>query len=260
MNLNIIENFRNDLRHHLIPLHYQTVINYQENSVFSMEALLNWSKIKEYDVSLEALISEVETNETLCLELDRYVATTALHEFNSICTEYPYSGSISINICPRSLETLDFVDFLKDLIQSLNKMQFSRLIIEITERNEWLHPALILENIKRLRKMGVQVAVDDFITGYSNFGTLLNEDVRIVKLDKSLTARLLTDKMVRKFFSSFYALSQQLGKEVIVEGVEKIEQALILRSEGYALLQGYYFSRPMKKELMVRYLKGLESV
>lgn len=256
--MNIIESFAYDLRHQLISLHYQPVINYQNNKVYSMEALLKWPKLNKYNVSLEAVITEVEMNRTLCLELDRYVATTALSDLNSICEQYPYPGSISINICPQTLETTDFVEFLKELIQSLNNMRFSKLIIEITERNEWCHPAQILNNIKRLRQMGVQVAVDDFITGYSNFGTLLNDDVQIIKLDRSLTSRLLTDKMVRKFFSSFYSLTEQLGKQVIVEGVEQVEQALILRSEGYSMLQGYFFARPMEKELMIRYFKGLD--
>lgn len=138
-------------------------------------------------------------------------------------------------------------------------MHPSRLIIEVTERSRWNDDKQINCNIEKLTAAGIKIAVDDFITGYANFSVLLNDHVSIIKIDKSITKEVITDKKARIFFEQFWGLAKHLNKTVVVEGIEECEQALLLHSEGYNLFQGYYFASPTDIDGICRYLRSIKA-
>ena len=243
-----------------ISLNYQPVINFREHSVYCIEALLNWKVFADKAVDTEKFIARIEENKDLSLALDSYVLHTAAQDFCKLCEAYPYEGCLSVNISPTSLESKCFLNRIKKLLKPADNgaspvLDPSKLILEITERVAWSNPKAILAAITELTALGVRIAVDDFITGYANFGVLLNENVNLVKVDHSITSRLLEYKSVRIFAEQFKELTHHLNKTVIVEGVEECEQAIWLDNHGYSLMQGYFFAIPTNIEGIARYLK-----
>lgn len=246
-----------------ISLNYQPVIKFKEQSIYCLEALLHWPELKEAGIPTEQLIEQIELEPELCIEFDRYILSTAINDFRYIQNRCGYEGMLSVNISPISLESSSFVDFLHELLSSQGSTDGASahsisprlLVLEITERHRWKNSEQITENLHTLTRMGVRIAVDDFITGYANFGALLNEHVSIIKIDRTVTEKLLTDRSVRQFFHSFVDLTRHLHKTVLIEGIEEVEQALLLSSEGYNLFQGFYFSQAVSPDDICEYLK-----
>lgn len=250
------------LRGQRVRLNYQPVINFTEHSVYCVEALLNWQSLTENHISNEGFIAELEDNPGLALSLDSFVITTATKDWHTLKLEHGYKGLMSVNVSPSSLQQRAFVDHVKDLVtfgtdQNVPTIDADKLILEITERQRWQQPERVWLHINELAALGVKIAVDDFMTGYANFNAILNDVVSIVKLDKSVTDRIMTNNNAAIFVEQFAELTRNLNKTVIIEGVEEYEQADWLSSEiGYNLFQGYFFAVPTDLDGMVRYLKA----
>lgn len=255
---NLTEDF---LRNQSVRLNYQPVVNFAQHEVFCLEALLHWPSLSELHISNEGFMAELEKRPDLNRVLDSYVVTHAANDWHHLQVEHGFKGMMSVNVSPSSLQDKQFIDHVKSLImfgseQGAPPINADKLILEITERQRWQNPERILTHIKELNALGVQFAVDDFITGYANFNVILNDVVSIVKLDKSVTDRIFTDKNVHIFVEQFIELARHLNKTVIVEGIEEYEQADEFSELGYRLFQGYFFAVPTDLDGIVRYLKA----
>lgn len=244
-----------------VRLNYQPVINFSRHDVFSLEALLHWPTLSESHISNETFIAEIERRPNLSLSVDSYVITMAANDWHRLQAEHGFKGRMSVNVSPSSLQSAAFLEHVKGLImfgseQGAPPIDADKLVLEITERQPWEHPARIWRHINELAALGVKFAADDFISGYANFNVIMNDQVSIVKLDKSVGARALAEKNVRIFVEQFATLTQSLNKEVVVEGIEEYEQAAWFSELGYNLFQGYFFAAPTDIEGIIRYLKA----
>lgn len=97
---------------------------------------------------------------------------------------------------------------------------------------------------KRFKELGIRILMDDFGTGYSSLGYLTYIPVDVIKLDKSLVDAYLVDGK-DSFIKNIITLMHDLGKEMIIEGVEEKWQFERLREFGADTIQGYYFSKPI---------------
>lgn len=251
----------NLLRGRRICLNYQPVVNFSEHRVYCIEALLNWQSLVDNDISNETFIAELEENPEVALALDSFVLTTAVNDWHKLKLEQGFNGSISVNVSPSSLQQRSFVTHITELIicqkTSHGCIPADKLILEITERQRWNDPDQIWRNINKLHSLGVTIAVDDFITGYANFNAILNDAVSIIKLDKSVTDRMMTEHNAAVFVEQFAEMARCLKKTVIIEGIEEYEQADWLASKyGYNLFQGYFFAVPTDLDGITRYLKA----
>lgn len=244
-----------------VRLNYQPVINFSQHDVFSLEALLHWPTLSESDISNETFIAEIERRPDLTRSLDSYVITTAANDWHRLQVEQGFKGRMSVNVSPSSLQSATFLEHVKGLIMFGSEhgappIDADKLVLEITERQQWENPERIWRHINELAALGVKVAVDDFISGYANFNVIMNDVVSIVKLDKSVADRALTDANVRIFVEQFATLARSLNKQVVVEGIEEYEQAAWFAELGYNLFQGYFFAAPTDFDGITRYLKA----
>jgi len=99
----------------------------------------------------------------------------------------------------------------------------------------------------QLRALGIKILMDDFGTGYSSLSYLTYIPVDILKLDKSLVTTYLVEGK-DSFIRDVISLAHDLGKKMIIEGVEEEWQYERLREFGADVIQGYYFSRPLPPE------------
>lgn len=119
-----------------------------------------------------------------------------------------------------------------------------QIVLEITERAALEQVPDIAEKIRRLRRLGYRIAIDDLGAGYSglNYFAMLSPD--IVKLDMALIRNLHLDEVKQKIIGSLCSLCRELDIRVVGEGVECVEEATMAASLGCDLLQGFLFARP----------------
>ena len=122
------------------------------------------------------------------------------------------------------------------------------LHLELTENQIIKNTEITLKTMKQLKGLGIKIAIDDFGTGYSSLGYLKNFPIDTLKIDKSFVQDVTNDDDNAAITNTIITLAQNLNLNVIAEGVETKEQAEFLSARNCYLMQGYYFSRPMKAE------------
>lgn len=128
----------------------------------------------------------------------------------------------------------------------------SHLRLEITEDDLIANPESAAQVLARLSQAGIQILIDDFGTGYSSLGYLSSLPVRGLKIDQSFVAGLHSGEKSATIVRSIVSLGQNLGLDVIAEGVETEGQLDYLREVGCPYVQGFYFSRAVEQEAAIR--------
>jgi EAL domain-containing protein (putative c-di-GMP-specific phosphodiesterase class I) len=121
--------------------------------------------------------------------------------------------------------------------------------VEITEGVFMQDDEVVRETLNRLRQIGVGLSIDDFGTGYSSLSRLHSFPISSLKIDRSFVSRWDGNNQKREIIGTIMSLAENLGLEVIAEGVETVEQLAQLRSLGCERAQGYFFSAPQPAEL-----------
>ena len=128
------------------------------------------------------------------------------------------------------------------------------LVFEITESAVMAEPALALETLTKLNKMGIELSLDDFGTGYSSLAYLKKLPVSEIKIDKSFIKDMELDSNDTVIVRSTIALGHNLGMKVVAEGVENIQIWDLLTDLGCDASQGYYMSRPLTASALDEWL------
>ena len=151
---------------------------------------------------------------------------------------------ISLNVHPTTLtDRNDFVKFLVDECE-FSEIEPSRLIIEIGEQAPAADTSAFLRTLGRLRRLGVQIAVDDVGYGHSNYRTILDCAPDYLKIDRYFVHHADSDPARLAVVRSINDLAAYFGAAVVAEGVEREEDHGALRALGIHLFQGYLFSKP----------------
>lgn len=205
-------------------------------------------RVREEDrkiISTSELITVAEKSD-LIFRIDEYVMHKALAEFNPIVKEFP-DLTLSINISAKHISRKGFVSIMK---KALDETGFppSSLEIEITEYCLAGSVDLTIENMNKLRDLGIQFALDDFGTGYASLSYLTKLPVNLLKIDKSFIDYLENDKNAESscdFISAVISMGHILGCEVISEGVESPKQLSILKEKKCDYIQGFLWGTPL---------------
>jgi EAL domain-containing protein (putative c-di-GMP-specific phosphodiesterase class I) len=120
------------------------------------------------------------------------------------------------------------------------------LELEVTESA--MHADECLDNIKQLRQLGIKISIDDFGTGYSCLASLKQMPLDCLKIDKVFVDDVVTNPHTSLLLGAIIGLANALEYELIAEGVETKDQALIMHGLGCQIIQGYFFSRPVSSD------------
>jgi EAL domain-containing protein (putative c-di-GMP-specific phosphodiesterase class I) len=107
-----------------------------------------------------------------------------------------------------------------------------------------------------IRDLGISISLDDFGTGYSSLSHLRRFPINYLKIDRSFVDEVLTNVDDRAIVSAIIGMAQNLGLQVVAEGVETLEQANFLREKGCDFAQGYFYGRPMSAENILTHLRS----
>ena len=105
-----------------------------------------------------------------------------------------------------------------------------------------------------MSRAGIGFSLDDYGTGYSNLSRISELPINIIKVDKSLVQGTDSEK-VRVILDSTISMSKLLGTKVLTEGTETVDHVNYVTDRGCDYIQGYYFSKPLKVDEYLLFLK-----
>ncbi|MDX6693207.1 MAG: hypothetical protein QOF02_810 [Blastocatellia bacterium] len=150
---------------------------------------------------------------------------------------------ISVNLSSKQFEQPDLIEQITEILDE-TKLDPRSLKLEITESVVMENIDTATEMLKQLRALGVQLSIDDFGTGYSSLSYLHRFPIDTLKIDRSFVIRMVDNNENIEIVRTIIMLAQNLGMDVVAEGVETKEQLALLRKLGCENGQGYFFSRP----------------
>ena len=141
-------------------------------------------------------------------------------------------------------------NYIHELQSIIEKYQTdpSLIILEITESTAFDNTSEMNEIIIQLHRLGFEVSMDDFGSGYSSFNTLKDFPIDESKLDRVFLSDSGDVKKRNWILKSLISLAKELKIQTVMEGIETKEQAIFMKSIGCTIGQGYYFSRPISLE------------
>ncbi len=149
----------------------------------------------------------------------------------------PLDVFVSVNVDPTAAAS-------PELAKVMQRWPGERLVIELTEHAPASDYPSLREALNEFRRSGVRIAVDDAGAGFASLRHILELAPDIIKLDISIVRDIDTEASHRALASALVGFARETGTDLIAEGVETAEEALILRSLGIPLIQGYFVARP----------------
>jgi EAL domain-containing protein (putative c-di-GMP-specific phosphodiesterase class I) len=151
---------------------------------------------------------------------------------------------VSVNISVRQFQHHELVN---EIFQALQKHEVppKLLRVEVTESMMMSDPPAAERALRALQGLGVELAVDDYGTGFSSLSLVRRFPIHVVKVDRSFVAGCPSNRECVAIVQAVSAMAYTLGLRVVAEGVESAEQRDVVASMGIDGAQGYFFSRPV---------------
>lgn len=210
---------------------FQPILELEGGRLVGVEALARFEAEGE-PWPVERWFAEA-ADEGLGTELELACIREALAAMDRI----PPDGYVSLNVSHRTAESRD----LHDLLQTFEP---PRIVFEITEHEAVEDYERLTAALQRLRKVGARVAIDDAGAGFASLRHILLIAPEVIKIDVSLTRSIDSDPRRRALAAALISFAEEMGIDVIAEGIETGEEKGALRSLGVRLGQGYYLGRP----------------
>lgn len=250
----IIENFERAMAEGWIKVYYQGIVRVETGKGSAFEALARWVDPTRGVLSPSEFIPALEKYHLLH-KLDLFVA-------EQVCREYPLRVSeeipilpVSVNFSAQDFEYADIPTALEEIYRRHQVPDLARgksLIVEITEQDMVKAKDKFHEQIKRLRKNGFHIWLDDFGSGYSSLNAFGRFDIDLIKFDMDLLKNLDdANGANRRVLKAMIGVARELGIHTLAEGMETVEQKMFLQDIGCELAQGYLFHRPEPIEAMI---------
>ncbi|RMM11299.1 Sensory box/GGDEF domain/EAL domain protein, partial [Pseudomonas syringae pv. maculicola] len=211
-------------------------------------ALVRWQHPTRGMVSPGEFIPIAEQN-GLIADIDAWVLNTACRQMRAWLTEGVPIAFVAVNVSSRLFSRGDLDRQVAQVLHDIG-LDPAFLELEVTESAVMEDPEQAIEQLHRLRELGLSLAIDDFGTGYSSLLRLKRMPVQKLKIDQGFVAGLPGDGDDIAIVRAVIALGASLGMRVLAEGIEQASQAAFLLENGCQLGQGYWFARPMAAHLI----------
>ncbi len=249
---NAIEAIKTGLNHDEFELYYQPKVNMRTGEVLGFEALIRWNKNKSELLEPSKFLPIVQ-NSPLGIELGDWIIKTAVSQL-AYWQEHGLETSTSVNVDARQLLQSSFVEHLQAEINKQPQFKSGSLVLEILETTEIEDRVKVTEVIESCRALGVDFHLDDFGTGYSSITYVRELPFKTLKIDRSFIADITHSTQGLQLVANIIRLANDLGKKLIAEGVETIEQGQLLIKLGCEIAQGYAIAKPMPASEVLTWL------
>ena len=158
------------------------------------------------------------------------------------------SGIVAVNFSPAQFRYPGVDEMIGNVLEETG-LDPQRLEIEITESVFLNHSSEIMATLRRIKELGVRIAMDDFGTGYSSLSYLTRFPFDKIKIDRSFVAQLSDDPQIGAIISSIVGLGRSLSVDITAEGVETNDQVMLLQAAGCSIVQGFLFGAPQRADI-----------
>ncbi|MBA5851053.1 GGDEF and EAL domain-containing protein [Clostridium sp. cel8] len=240
----IEQSLKNAIKDKELRILYQPQIDAFSHKLVGFESLLRWDNNKLGFVSPSEFIPIAEDTGSI-IDIGYWIFESVCNTIHNLQLKNIDIKKISVNVCSYQLSEPEFIKRVLNICKKY-KVSPSMIQIEITERtliDIFVNKTKILDEIL---DMGMQIALDDFGTGYSSLNYLISLPVSTLKIDKSFIDNIYSKKS-KAVIKCIIDLSKILNYNIIAEGVETKEQLNSLLDIGCSVIQGYYFSKPIKE-------------
>lgn len=250
--INLEKDLRNAIINDELFLVYQPKVS-SGMKVVGVEALLRWQHPTKGIISPAEFI-QVAEDTGLIVPIGDWVLKKAL----SFIKKWPALGipiecTLSINISPIQFKHALFVEKFTAILKDLNP-QGNPLILEITENTVIENLTESVTKLNIIKEQGVSLSLDDFGSGFSSLNYLKILPINEIKIDKSFVDDIVTDKRNEVILTAIIGIADKLKLDLVVEGVETIEQTIFLDKLGAKVYQGFYFSKPLTETKLVKFI------
>ncbi|MBU2879197.1 EAL domain-containing response regulator [Aliiglaciecola lipolytica] len=226
-------------------LYFQPKVRLSDGMVETAEVLMRWQHSSLGWVSPVEFISLSELDGQI-EKIGSWLLKNSINQLIGLQKQYGNNIKLAINVSPRQLQNNRLVEELTYLLGKTG-LNPASLELEITEGCIIDDLTQTSEILWKLKKLGVNIAIDDFGSGYTSFAYLTKLPVDVLKLDKILIDDLGINSDVSEMVQSVIELCKKMQIEVVAEGVEDERQVKILRDFDCDYIQGYVYSKPVAK-------------
>jgi diguanylate cyclase len=229
-------------------LHYQPQVDLSSGRIVSWEALVRWEHPERGLLEPNEFIGVAEETGIIVA-----LGAWALEEACRQATRWtglpgaPCDPVMAVNLSARQLTQPELLEMVAQAL-SRTRLDPARLCLEVTESVVMEDASGSERTLAALREMGVQLAIDDFGSGYSALSSLKRFQVDMLKVDRAFVAELGREPTDGPIMAAIIGLTHALGLRAVGEGVERPEQLAVLRDLGCDIAQGFYFGRPEPPE------------
>jgi len=228
-------------------LHYQKISDLNSTKTIGFEALLRWKHpARGLLTPSEFLYLAEETG--IILIIETWVVEEVARQLKILQNDVEYQHAfIAINLSGRHLTQVNQLNKLVTLIKE-QAFEPQRLILEFNESAFSQHEELSLKGLRKLKSIGVKLALDDYASGVSSFSFLYNYPFEFIKLDRGFIKTLKNSNKNLPLVKALHDLGEQYGYRLVAEGIETEGVMQKLNSVGCDFGQGYHISKPKKLE------------
>lgn len=234
---------------HQLTVYYQPIIATATEKCVAVEALVRWQHNGRYISPGEFIPIAEKTGQII--PLGELVLSQVLRDVAE--NEALQHLKVSVNVSSQQLQRYQFPELLMQLLNDSN-VPAETITLELTEGVLVDQSNQNLEALKRLQEMHCTIAIDDFGTGFSSLSYLSQIPATVIKLDRSFIVDMERDPERLELVRTIISMCHALGRVVVAEGVETLEQVVILRNLQVDRMQGFYFARPMPLQDLLNYL------
>ncbi len=245
--ISIQSDLRRAIAEQQFTLHYQPQINLRTGTITGVEALLRWMH-PDHGLMPPAAFLSVAEESGLILPINEWVLREACRQAARWSRSAMPATRVAVNLAPMQFQREKLCNLVLSALEEAG-LPPQLLELELTETILLEHALAARSDLEDLRRHGVRFAIDDFGTGHSSLAHLRSVPVDRLKIDQSFVWGLgATGTNDTAIIRAIVGMGREMEIEVLAEGVETVEQARLLQAEGCDLIQGYYFSKPLKPE------------
>lgn len=248
----ILKRLESAIKEETLEVWYQPIMHLTSESFNTAEALVRLPDGNGGHFSA-ALVVALAERSGMVDQLGDYVLSRASRFINAQGKALGLKN-IHVNLSVQQLLVENIADHLLSIIHA-SGADNGQITLELTESVLIQSIEHASSTLEALRQAGIQIALDDFGVGYSSLNYLFNLPVDVIKIDRSLTQQICTSYKQRALLNSIVEMADVNALTVVAEGVETSEEQKEIAASGVHYIQGYYYARPMREDILIEFLK-----
>ncbi|MBB3317433.1 MULTISPECIES: EAL domain-containing protein [unclassified Rhizobium] len=238
----VIDDLRRAFRLNELELHYQPQVSLTDGKIFGVEALLRWRHPQKGLLFPGTFLAALETS-SLALPIGWWILDEACRQLAEWQRQGVDDLKVGVNLFAAQFRSPSLVQQVRRALEK-HGLKPSMLELEVTETIALLDDGNSFSAMRDLRALGIDIAFDDFGTGFASLSSLQRFPLTTLKIDRSFVGELLTKPQDAAIVRAIVSMGNELGLHTIAEGVETAEQEAFLKRLGCKGVQGYRYGKP----------------